>query len=229
MRNRMALCLAAGLVLAASALAQTKVEVQPVKKLVPTGSLGTCGYVPTEQERTFFSKLSVKDQATGSFLEDYRIRGRKQKYVSWFGIVRGITLPKGPGNAAELLLEHKYFDSMTDCHIMLVSMSGSGDFVARLQADPGNISALSLVRVYGTVVEEKDGVPVLEAQYVRVWPWLTFTFTDLGAKDRSNPRWKKECKLCSGKRVYNPYPDEQYYRDTLGDPGKYGTALPSSN
>lgn len=225
MRTRMALCLAAVLVLGAAGSAQTKVEVQPVRKLVPTGSLGTCSYAPTAEEAPFLGKLSVKERTTGSFMEDYRIQDKKSKYVSWFGVVRGIKPPKEGGKTSELLLEHKYFDSMTDCHIMLVSMSGSGDFVARLQADAGNIPALSLVRVYGTVVEEKGGVPVVEAQYIRVWPWLTFTFTDLGAEDRTNPRWKKECKVCSGGRIYRPYPDEQYYRDTLGDPRRYGSGL----
>ena len=28
---------------------QTEIEVEPIKELKPTGSLGTCGYAPTSQ------------------------------------------------------------------------------------------------------------------------------------------------------------------------------------
>jgi hypothetical protein len=51
---------------------------------------------------------------------------------------------------------------------------------------------------------------------------MTFTLTDLGAEDKSNPRWKKECKLCERGRVYKPYPNSDYYRLTLGDPDQFG-------
>lgn len=54
---------------------------------------------------------------------------------------------------------------------------------------------------------------------------MTFTFTDMGADDKTNVRWKKECNLCEKGRVYKPYPDQQYYRKALGDPGQYGVFL----
>jgi hypothetical protein len=54
---------------------------------------------------------------------------------------------------------------------------------------------------------------------------MTFTFTDLGGGDKTNPRWKKECRLCEGGKVYRPYPDEAYYQKALGDPEHYGVFL----
>jgi len=207
-----------------AALAQTPIEVEPVKELKPTGSLGTCGYAAAPKEKAFFDKLDVKERVTGSFMEPYDIRKKDGKFVGWFGIVRGISrVPQS--DAWELLLESKYFDGLTDCHIMLVSMSGSGDFNARLQASDVPVPALALVRIYGKVSEQRNGIPLVEAEFVRVWPWMTFTFTDLGAEDRTSPRWKKDCKICEGGKVYKPYPNEQYYRDALGDPQQYGVFL----
>jgi hypothetical protein len=222
MRAIRAACLLAVLPIACAA--QTPIEEQPVKELKPTGSLGTCGYRPSPNENPFFEKLGTKERATGSFMEKYDIHKRNGQFVSWYGIVRGITrVPNS--DSWDLLLEHKYFDGLTDCHIMLVSISGGGDFWARVQAKDVPVPALALVRVYGKVGRRADGTPLLEAEFVRVWPWMTFTFTDLGAEDKTNPRWKKECSICADGRVYRPYPDRQYYRDTLGDPEHYGVLL----
>lgn len=199
------------------AQATTIVEIEKVKELKPNGTLGTCAYAPTSTEKGFFSKLSRQEITNGSFLEPYSIHGKQGVNVAWFGIVRGFTTDTE--NHYTLLLEQKFFDGMTDCHIMLVSASGDGDFKARVESDgKTSISALSLVRVYGKVIQEENGLPILVADYVRVWPWFTFTFTDLGPADKGNPRWRKLCKLCKGGRVYNPYPNEQYYLNVLGDP-----------
>lgn len=204
--------------------ASTPIEVQPIKKLKPTGSLSTCGYAPSATEKPFFEKLPSKERATGSFLQGYDIHARNGQFVSWFGVVRGISrIPNS--DIWSLLLEHKYFDGMTDCHIMLVSVSGSGDFTAHVEAADVPVPALSLVRIYGKVTQGQDGTPEISAEFVRVWPWMTFTFTGLGAEDRTNPRWRKTCKICEGERVYRPYPNEQYYRDALGDPSQYGLFL----
>jgi len=221
MKRIVVVCLLA--LVSVTCVAQTPIEVQPVKELKPTGSLGTCGYAPFAKEKPYFEKLDAKEQNTGSFMEGYDIHGKDGQFVSWYGVVRGITrVPDS--DSWDLLLEQKYFDGMTDCHIMLVSKSGSGDFSARVQAKDVPVPALALVRVYGKVAQ-KNGSPFVEAEFVRVWPWMTFTFADLGAADKSNLRWKKTCKLCEGGRVYRPYPDEKYYRNVLGDPAQFGVFL----
>jgi hypothetical protein len=211
------------LVFSVASSAETPIEVQPVKDLKPTGSLGTCGYTPSSLEKPFFDKLETKEQATGSFMKGYDIHNENGQFVSWYGVVRGISRVAN-SDSWELLLEHKYFDGMTDCHIMLVSLSGSGDFKARVQARDVPVQALVLVRIYGKVHDE-NGIPSIDAEFVRVWPWMTFTFTDLGAEDKTNKRWKKDCKICDGGRVYRPYPDGEYYRSVLGDPQQYGVFL----
>jgi hypothetical protein len=114
---------------------------------------------------------------------------------------------------------------MTDCHIMLVAKSGDGDFLARLKVDPAQIPALALVRVYGKVTSEKDKVPEVAVEYIRVWPWLTFTFTDLAGEDHSNPRWLHYSSVKFGDHIYKPYPNESYYRKVLGDPADFGLNL----
>lgn len=78
-------------------------DVQPVKKLVPTGSLGTCGYKPTEKEAPFYKKLDPAERETGSFLKEYSIQKKQSQYVSWFGIVRGIVDTKSNGTMTLLL------------------------------------------------------------------------------------------------------------------------------
>lgn len=208
-------------------LAQTPIDVQPVKDLVPTGTLGTCTYRPLEKESPFYVKLSASDRVTGSSFErkPFTIHDKKGREISWFGIVRGISRgPEGSGKMT-LLLEQKYFDGLTDCHIMLVAYTGGGDFLARMSGDPGDIRALSLMRIYGKVIEERSGTPTVQVEYARLWPWLTFTFTDLGPENKGNPRWQKYCKLCSGGRIYSPYPDERYYSAMLGDPSEFGLHL----
>jgi len=199
---------------------QIQIEVQEVKALKPTGSLSTCGYRPTDREKTFFQKLSPSETTTGSFLDkhEYRIRGKVKQYVSWFGVVRSSSPAKGDDRGRILLVQQQYFDGMTDCHIMLVSNAGAGDFGAKIASGGEAVPLLSLVRVYGTVVGEDSGIPQLSVDYVRVWPWFTFTFTDLGPQDHSNPEWAKYCKICKGGRIYKPFPTKDYYMGMLGDP-----------
>jgi hypothetical protein len=209
-------------IFASTCQAQTPVDIQPVKELKRTNSLSTCGYKPTDKEAPYFKKPDANEQATGSFTAEYDIHKKQEKYVSWFGIVRG-ALDAKPSGSMTLLLEQKYFDGLTDCHIMLVSHAGSGDFQATLGPIDGEILPLTLVRVYGKVDSEKNGVPHLAVEYVRVWPWGTFTFTDMGPGDKGNPEWAKFCQICKKGRIYNPYPDRNYYLGMLGDPKDLGT------
>jgi len=215
-------------VICAAAFAQTPMDIQPAKQLTRGNTLGTCSYSPTEKEQPFLKKLASDEYVTGSGFADkpYRIQKKKGKYVSWFGIVRGISSPEPGGSKYSLLVEQKSFDGMTDCHIMLVAATGAGDFRATFEGDAQSIPALVLVRVYGRVIAEEDGIPMVAVEYMRVWPWLSFTFSDLGPEDRSNPRWAKFCTLCKSKdRIYNPYPTEAYYLAVLGDPKDFGLNL----
>jgi len=207
----------------------TIIETEAVKVLKPTGSLATCGYKPATAEQAYFSKLEASETKTGSFIEPYTIHKKKDKYVSWFAVVRGITPSNEAKDRYDLLLEHKFFDGLTDCHIMLVSASGDGDFRASVEnAKADSVPLLALVRVYGKVTEEESGVPLLTAEYIRVWPWLTFTLTDLGPADHSNPKWRQLCKVCKSGHIYNPYPTEAYYRNALGDPNDFASqAVPA--
>ena len=178
-----------------------------------TGSLGTSGYTPREKEKPFFDKLAKEERTTGSmFKGDYTIKGKKGKAVSWFGIVREVKTEK---NKHEILLDHKYFDGLTDTHIMALSFHGSGDFRATLQAKELKLETLVLARVYGTVADEKDGVPSLKVTYLRVFPWKTFTFLACYGEDRTNEAWKKLCTIGEDK-IYNPWPDDDYYVKRLG-------------
>jgi hypothetical protein len=204
------------------AAGQTPIYVEPVKDLKPTGTLSTSMYSPVAEEQPYYKKLSRDEVSTGSFLAPYKIHGKAGKYVSWYGIVRGISVSDPQKNEITLLLDQKYFDGMTDSHIMLVSYSGGGDFRATLRADPQSIPPLALVRVYGKVIEEQNKIPHIAVEYMRVWPWLTFTFTDLGGSDASNPVWAKYSKFHEGQRIYNPYPKEDYYQRMLGDPRFFG-------
>lgn len=209
------------LVMAGMCYGSTVIEKETPKPLKRTGSLGTCGYKPRSAEEKYAEKLDKSERLTGSFMDEkpYTIHKKKGVYISWFAIVRGVARDEKAENQYRLLLEHKFFDGLTDCHIMLVSAAGDGDFEATLVSDNiDSVPLLSLVRVYGRVIEEKERVPHVEADYIRVWPWYTFTLTDLGPQDHGNPKWRKLCKPCQSGRVYNPYPTEGYYKDVLGDP-----------
>lgn len=206
-----------------TAQAGTVIETETPKKLTPTGSLATCHYPSRPTEQTYLKKLGPKELVTGSFMEAYSIHGKKGDYVSWFAVVRGISKDANVPGKYRFQLEQKFFDGLTDCHIMMVSVAGGGDFVAAVDAvEASSVPLLSLVRVYGKVVEDAEGTPQIDAEYIRVWPWLAFTFTDLGPEDKGNPKWRNLCKPCKSGKVYKPYPDEKYYRDVLGDPKDFG-------
>jgi hypothetical protein len=205
---------------------QTPVDVQPVKELKPTDTLATCAYRPIAGEAPFFSRLNEAEKTNDTaFGGNYTMHGKTGTYVAWFGIVRGIVTPGQSGGDVTLLVQHHFFDGMTDCHIMLVAKSGDGDFVAKLKVDPAQIPALALVRIYGKVTSETARVPEVQVEYIRVWPWMTFTFTDLAGEDHSDPRWQKYSKVAPSDRIYVPYPNENYYLNVLGDPADFGLNL----
>jgi len=211
--------------LALYAAAQTPIDIQQVKNLRPDGTLATCSYAPVAAESQYFNRLSSTEKTNDTTFGNYSLHGKSGTYVSWFGILRGITPPAQSGSEVTLLVQHHYFDGMTDCHIMLVAKTGDGDFEAKLKVDPTKIPALALVRVYGKVVNETAGVPQVAVDYIRVWPWMTFTFTDLAGPDHSNPRWWQAAHVKPGDQVYMPYPNQNYYMKVLGDPAEFGMNL----
>lgn len=207
--------------LSGAATAQTPIDIQPLQL---SDASGTCQYAPNGREKIFFKNLSAGEAVNGSAADVYSIHGKTNKYIGWFGIVRGISAADANGSV-KLLVEHKFFDGSTDCRIMVVAQSGGGDFVADVRMDPAMFPPLALARIYGVVIGEKDHLPQVFVQYVRVWPWHTFTFTEFGPADASNPRWGKYAHTAPGWKAYNPSPTEDYYRTMLGDPLEFGLNL----
>ncbi len=206
--------------LAWPAAGQTRVDIEPLRV---SDAAGTCDYTPIATEKAYFNNVSKGEIVNGQAGDPYSIHGKAGKYIAWFGIVRGITPADKSGGDVQLLVEHRFFDGSSDCRLMVVSQSGGGDFVAGLRIDPAVIPPLALVRIYGVVVGEKDKLPQVLTQYMRVWPWHTFTFTQYGPADQSNPRWAKFAQY--GGQIYNPSPTEDYYRHVLGDPLEFGMNL----
>src|SRR4051794_2066740 len=149
---------------------------------------GTKAYDPAKREEPFYLRTPEAERAVGSVLDDktgYDLAARRGKFVSWFGIVR-VVRPLD-GGRYELLLEHKYFDTLTDLHVLALSFNGAGDFKAVVTpkgaavgkdgkeaknakdakdaAGPDDvpIRRLMLVRVYGTVDGDggKDDPPTV--------------------------------------------------------------------
>jgi len=153
------------------------------------GTLATGGYVPSPREQPFFSKLSPAERTTGSMLQEYSIAGKRGSYVGWFGIVRKIDEDHSAG-ITRLLVEHKYFDGLTDSHIMAVSFHGGGDFNVTLSGTGLGIKYLSLIKAYGVVQKEEDSMPELKAEYVRQWDWGRFTFLMAYGTQKGNAEWQ---------------------------------------
>jgi len=211
-----------GCALTGAAAGQTRVDIEPIRS---SDAAGTCEYTPNGPEKAYFNNVSRGETVNGPAGDPYSIHGKAGKYIAWFGIVRGITPPAQTGGDVQLLVEHRFFDGSSDCRIMVVSQTGGGDFSAGLRIDPAMIPPLALVRIYGVVVGEKNHVPQVLAQYMRVWPWHTFTFTQYGPADQTNPRWAKLSSAASGGLMYNSSPTEDYYRRVLGDPLAFGLNL----
>ena len=185
----------------------------------PPGELGTRMYAPSPAERPLLEALPEGERTTGSVSQSYAITGKVGQPVGWFGIIRG--LREDPDRQeTRLLVEMKYFDGLTDTHIMCVSFNGAGDFVARLPGTGHGLGLLSLVKVYGTVTEEKEGLPYLEATYLRHWEQGLFTFLMAYGTQGGSEAWREHNKVDLGK-IYEPFPDGLYYYLRLGAPGEF--------
>lgn len=192
------------------------------------GVLSTGAYTPTDQEKPFLGKVTEKEPERFTFMRGvgretaytpeekaYSLVGAAGKYAGWFGIVREIS-PNPRDGGTRLLIEHKYFDGLTDGHLQVVSLFGAGDFSVSLAGAGEEIPRLGLVRVYGEVAIGDDGLPLLTAGYVRVWNWGLFTFMPYG-EDRSNPRWIS-LRQIPAEDAYSSRPAARFYRELLGAP-----------
>jgi hypothetical protein len=191
----------------------TPVEQAEALPRPPAGTLGTMSYKPSEKEKPFFAKLAADEQTTGSMFSDYDITGKKGTYVGWFGIVRSIEENQAT-KETKLLVEHKYFDGLTDTHILALSFNGGGDFTAVLSGVGLGIKNLSLVKIYGMVQSDTNSIPDMKPDYVRHWDWGRFTFLQEYGSQKGNANWQKLNKVKG--RIYNPFPDQKYYEDRLG-------------
>lgn len=184
-------------------------------KPVPENGLGTKSYEPSSKEQAYFKKLGKDEVATGGLLGEYDITKKDKVFVGWFGIVREIKEDKQKGET-ELLLEHKYFDGLTDVHILALSFNGSGDFKAILPGVGYKLQSLALVKVYGTVSRAGGkSLPVVKAEFVRHWDWGTYTFLMASGTQRGSDRWRK-LNTIDLEDIYDPYPNNEYYEKRLG-------------
>lgn len=177
--------------------------------------LGTTFYAPSKKEKSFFEKLAASERKVGGLTGDYDISKKDKVYVGWFGIVRKVDEQKDK-NQTVLLVEHKYFDGLTDTHIQALSFNGSGDFTVVIPGVGHKIERLTLVKVYGVVSAPKGAaVPEIKAEFVRNWHWGTFTFLFASGKQRGSERWRK-LNTVALDDIYDPYPDDEYYTKRLG-------------
>ena len=178
------------------------------------GSLGTKSYSPSKQEQPYFKKLGPEEVATGGLVGDYDISKKDKTYVGWFGVVREIKEDKEK-NETRLLVEHKYFDGLTDIHILALSFNGSGDFQATVPGMGHKLKPLALVKVYGTASAAAGKAPEVKAEFVRHWDWGTYTFLMASGTQRGSDKWRK-LNTVDLNDIYNPYPDDKYYEKRLG-------------
>lgn len=184
-------------------------------KPVRSGSLGTKGYTPSEKEAPFFKRLDKDEVATGGFAGDYDIAKKDKKYVGWFGVIREVKEDKEK-NETTLLVEHKYFDGLTDVHILALSFNGSGDYQVVVPGTGLKLQKLALIKTYGTVAGPADNSPPkLNAEFVRHWEWGTFTFLMASGDQRGSEKWRKLNRVDLDD-IYQPYPDDKYYEERLG-------------
>jgi HEAT repeat protein len=181
-----------------------------------TAGLGTVFYKPSTAEAPFFNRLTADEKSPGGRFADYDITKKAGTYVGWFGIVRGVAEDQQK-QTTTLTVEHKYFDGLTDAHIMAVSFNGSGDFQAVVPGTGHKLEQLSLVRIYGTVAASTGkALPRLDAVFVRDWHWGTFTFIEAYGKQRGSEAWRK-LNQSTLNDIYDPDPTDEYYRARLGD------------
>ena len=199
---------------AADPTAQISIVIDFVQgKPVRSGTLGTKGYTPSMKEEPFFKRLDESEQTTGGLAGDYDIAKKDKKYFGWFGVIRELQEDKAK-NQTTLLVEHKYFDGLTDVHILALSFNGSGDFQVVIPGTGHKLQKLALIKAYGTVAKTETA-PKLTAEFIRHWEWGTFTFLFASGNQRGSEKWRKLNRVDLDD-IYNPYPSDKYYEERLG-------------
>lgn len=195
------------------AVDEPAMRVEHSKPLPRGGNLGTQRYAPTAGEKAVINDWKPPELASGSAKIE-KLTGNVDQRVAWFGIVREVK-ENMEASKTQLVVEMKYFDGLTDMHLQIVSINGAGDFEVTIPGVGHKVKPLSLVRVYGKVAAERDGVPEVSAEFVRAWDWRQFAFMPYG-KDRSNPKWVKLRKVEDELDVYTSNPTDVYYEKLLG-------------
>lgn len=186
----------------------TVFEYAPFPMRAAPGVTGPVPYVPTSREEPFTWRISgpvvtQMDDPVGTF-------------VAWFGIVRGVE-QDAAGGRTRVWIEGKYFHGSTEPTVLCMDFNGGGDFVATLTGPRITLIPLSLVHVYGTVTSRADGVPRVEAEYVREWDWGEFRFTSAKGEQRGSDRWRKRCTVpIDDASMAGPPATPAYFIERLG-------------
>jgi hypothetical protein len=182
------------------------------------------GYPFTSEEEPFAKRI---DGANFPIADCTSMDDPPGAFVGWFGIVRGMDVDR-VRDETRVYLEGKYFDGLTDTHILCVDFNGGGDFVAVLRGTDHPLLPVALVRVYGTVTSRKDGLPRLRAEYARQFDWGEFTFMFAKGDQKGSERWRAlaDPAAITDDDVYDPGPDVDYYVDRLGPRSAYLSVRP---
>lgn len=189
----------------------------------PLGGLamGTCEYGPTDTEKRFYNRLSEEERITlqskpeNTEKSHFKLYGHEGQFVSWFGIVRDIKRAEEQ-RGGKLIVQNTYAVGITDCQFQQIEISGAGDFVVELPDIPEDLIPLALVRVYGRVKNRDTALPTIAAEYVRVWHWGQFKFSDLFGEDHGNPAWKKRMSPDFERTLHQLGFTRDYYFKLLG-------------
>ena len=201
---------------------RTKVEFVEVEPLTRQKFLGTKSYAPSAMEKPYWDKLARIEKAAMVPFQEYDLAKKDGVDVGWFGIVRNVR-EDTDAKRTVVTLEHKYFNGLTDLHILVVNFNGSGDFAATLNGVGHGIKPLALVRVYGKA-SVADGEPrIASADFIRQWDWGSFSFITAMGPQRGSERWRKLNKVPLDK-IYSAYPNRRYYVDRLGPRSRSMTA-----
>jgi hypothetical protein len=178
-------------------------------------------YQPSEWEKDYFDDFPENERVTvqtkpGELpASTFELMGHLDRRVSWFGIVREVT-PDGIGKrSGKLLIENKYFKGVGDAKLQTVSIQGRGNFVGEVSNLSEELAPMLLVRIYGRVLREENGVPVVKIIFLRGWHIGQYNFDDYG-EDHGDPRWTKRLHLKSGEPVHQIKVSPEYYIDRLG-------------